>query len=61
MNVHVFIKAITGVIIVPYGIVVGLIWNWWAKSSMPVRVVFGVFVLPLGGVAYVLSNWWEKF
>jgi hypothetical protein len=62
MDLHIFLKALTGVFVVPIAVSAHKAWPWWtAQKSAPVRVISGVFILPLVGVAAVVTPWWDSF
>ena len=61
MDLHVIIKVLTGIIVVPLAIIARSLWPWWVGVSLPVKMLSGVIVLPLVGLAAVLSPWWNSY
>jgi hypothetical protein len=61
MNVHVIIKVVTGIVVVPFALAANKMWPWWVKAPLAVKILSGIFVLPIVGFAYATSAWWEGF
>lgn len=61
MDTHIFIKAVTGVFVIPIAVSAHKAWPWWTQTRMPVRIASGVVVLPLVGLASILTPWWDSF
>lgn len=62
MNLHILIKATTGVFVVPIAVGAHKAWPWWtAQKSIPLRILSGIIVLPLVGIAFFVTPWWEKY
>ena len=55
------LKIITGIIVVPFGIVASAVWPWWQKQGLVVKIVSGIVIMPFMLIAAPLSHWWDNF
>jgi hypothetical protein len=58
MDWKLFWKILTGIIIVPLSIAVGLLWSWWEKAPLGWKILTGPIVIPLTLIMYGLTPWW---
>ena len=61
MDLKMTLKVVTGIIIVPMGIVAFTLWPWWEKQVLPIKIVSGIFVLPFMLIAAITSSWWNGY
>jgi len=61
MNVKNIIKIVTGIIIVPIGLISSTLWPWWSQAALPLKILTAPLVLPLVGFSYVMSPWWDNY
>ncbi len=61
MDLHIILKATTGVVIVPLSILSLKLWPWWEKAPLPEKILTAPFVLPIVGLAALAAPWWNGF
>jgi hypothetical protein len=61
MDLKKTLKVLTGIIIVPMGIMAFKLWPWWEKQHLPLKIISGVFVLPFMLIAAITSSWWDGY
>lgn len=55
------VKAVTGFVIVPMGILVSEIQPEWEKASTVVKVYTGILLMPMVGFLSFAAPWWDDF
>ena len=60
MDAASIIKVVTGIVVVPLGIISSEVWPRWSQASLPVKVITGPIVLPFTALVYGLVVLWDK-
>jgi hypothetical protein len=55
-------KLLTGLVIVPLGILMVHVWPWWEKlESGPKKYFSAIFVLPVAGFMFIFGSLWDNW
>lgn len=58
---HIIAKIISGFFIIPIAILGNILWPWWSKQRLSVRIISAPIVLPIVGLAALGSYWWNSY
>ena len=57
---YVAVKVLSGLIVLPLGMLVADNWEWWEQQSSTQKWVAGLFFYPAQWFLWVAAPWWDN-